>query len=126
VRSDEWREKEKKDFTAEFTEGRRGNGDSGAGLLFGAEGEDLFALNFNFDAERRANVTALHDSAANPDATGKAGGPQGIIKSVAARVAHERMISTPIVIIVAEFVEVADVFELAVAVGGLARESPIA
>lgn len=86
----------------------------------------MFALNFNFDAEWRANVTALHDGAANPDATGKAGGPQGIIKSVAARIAHERMIRMAIVIVSAELFEVADEFEQAVAIGSYARESPIA
>jgi len=38
--------------------------------LFGADGEDLLALDFDFYAEGRANVAALHDGAANPNVPG--------------------------------------------------------
>lgn len=42
--------------------------------LFGADGEDLFVVDLNLDAEGRANVAALNDGATNPDIAGKAGG----------------------------------------------------
>jgi hypothetical protein len=38
--------------------------------LFGADGEDLFALDLDFYTERRANVAALHDGATNPNVPG--------------------------------------------------------
>jgi hypothetical protein len=38
--------------------------------LFRADREDLLALDFDFYAERRANVAALHDGAANPNVPG--------------------------------------------------------
>jgi len=60
--------------------------------LFGADGEDLLALDFDFDAKGRADVAALDDGAAHPDIAGKIGSFQRIVESVAARVSDERMI----------------------------------
>ena len=94
--------------------------------LLCADGEDLLAVNLDFDAERGANVAALHDGAANPDVAGQVDGPKRIVKGVSARIAHKRVSGVAIVVILAELVEIADIFELAVAVGSFAGESPIA
>jgi hypothetical protein len=40
--------------------------------LFGADGQDFGAADFDFDAEGRTNIAALHDGATNPDIAGKA------------------------------------------------------
>ena len=47
--------------------------------LFGTDGEDLFGLNLDFDAEGRANVAALDDGTANPDVARKVNGLEGIV-----------------------------------------------
>jgi hypothetical protein len=94
--------------------------------LFGTNGEDLFALNLEFDAERRADVAALNDGAANPDIAGKAGGPQRIVESVAAGIADEGMSGGTKAVFSLEFIKVGDVFECTWAVGSSARKSPIA
>jgi|SRR5271157_348035 len=99
---------------------------SSRGELFGADGEDLFALDLEFDAEGRADVAALNDGAANPDIAGKAGGLQGIVKSMTAVIADEGMIGGTKAVFIFEFIEVGDVFEFAGAVGRFARESPVA
>ena len=42
--------------------------------LFGADGQDVFALDLDFHADGRANVAALDDGATNPEIAGKIGG----------------------------------------------------
>jgi hypothetical protein len=42
--------------------------------LFGAGGQDVFALDLDFHADGRANIAALDDGAANPEIAGKIGG----------------------------------------------------
>jgi len=86
---------------------------------------DLFALNLDFDAERRTNVGALDDGAANPNIAGKIDGVQGVVEGMTARIANERMSGTAITVVGAEFIEVGDEFELAIAVGSLAGVRPI-
>ena len=83
-------------------------------------------MNLDFDAERGANVAALHDGAANPDIAGQVDGPERIVEGASARIADKRMSGMAIVIFLAELVEVADVFELAVCIGRFAGEGPIA
>ncbi len=95
--------------------------------LFGADGKDLLALDFDFDAEGRADVAALDDGAANPDVVGwKADGVERIEQSATARIADEGMSGMAEIVIVAESFEIADIFELASAVGRFAGEGPIA
>ena len=97
------------------------------GELFGADGEDLFGLDFDFDAEGRADVAALDNGAANPDVVGRnAGGAQGIVERAAAGIADERMIGTLEIVFVAKLAEVRNVFELAIAERSFAGEGPIA
>ena len=98
------------------------------GELLGANGEDLLALYLDFDAEGRANVAALDDGAANPDVAGagKIGSDEGIVESVAAGIADERVFGGAVVVTCAKSVDIADVFEFAGTVRGFAREGPIA
>lgn len=94
--------------------------------LFGAESEDLLVVDLNFYAEGRAHIAALDDGATNPDVAGKAGGFHRVVERVAARIANERMTGGAKIVITAKDVEIADIFELASAVRGFARERPIA
>ena len=87
--------------------------------LFGADGEDLFALDFDFDAEGRANVGALDNGAANPDVAWEVDGAEGIVEGSAAGIADEGMIGTAIAILGAEPVQIGDVLELTTAVRSL-------
>jgi len=93
--------------------------------LFHADGEDVFALDFELDAEGRAEVGALGDGAANPDVAGEIGHFGGIEEGVAARIADHGVFGATKTIFVGEFVEVGDVFELAISVRGVHGESPI-
>jgi len=86
----------------------------------------LLALDFDFDAEGRANVAALDNAAAHPDVARKIGGLERIVESAAARVADERMIGAREAVVVTELVEVGDVFELAGAKRSFAGEGPVA
>src|SRR5271170_2687956 len=93
--------------------------------LFGADGQDVFAANLDFDAEGRANVAALHDGATNPDIAGQIGGLEGIVEIVAAGIADQRVVRGAIAVIVAKFIHVGDVFEQTRAVGSFERKAPI-
>jgi hypothetical protein len=94
--------------------------------LLRADSEDLFVLDFNFDAEGRANITALDDGAADPDVTREVGGLQRIVESAAAGITDKRMIGEAVAVLLAELIEVTDVLEGATAIGGFAGESPVA
>ena len=89
------------------------------GRLFGADGEDLLALDFDFDAEGRTDVAALNDGAAHPDIAGKVGGLEGIVERTAARIADKGMIGPRVAVVVPEPLQVRDIFELAGAVRSL-------
>jgi hypothetical protein len=93
--------------------------------LFGADGENLFALDFYFDAEGRTDVGALNDGALDPDVAGKVGGLQRVIERAAARIADERMRCVMVVVIFDQLVHIGDVLELAITVRGFSREGPI-
>ncbi len=95
------------------------------GELLGADGEDLFAVNLEFDAEGRADVAALNDGPANQDIAGKGSEPQGIVESMAAMIADERVIGGTEAVLSFEFLKVGNVFEFAGAVGSPAGESPV-
>jgi hypothetical protein len=97
----------------------------GMAVLLGADGEDLFILDFYFYAEGRANVAALHDGPGDPDVSGKIGRLERIEKRAAARVANQRMRGMAVVVILEKSVEIGDVFELAVAVSGFTRKGPV-
>src|SRR5690242_6726757 len=97
----------------------------GVGLLR-ADGEDLLALDFDFDAEGWADVAALNDGAAHPDVAGKIGRLQGIVESAAAGVAYEGVIRARKSVVITEPVHVGNVFELAGAIGSLSGKGPIA
>ena len=66
---------------------------------FGADGQDLFVLDPNFDAEGRANIAALDDGTADPDIAGEVGGFEGIVEGVAAGIADEGMIGGAVVVV---------------------------
>src|ERR1700757_2012326 len=94
--------------------------------LFGADGEDLLAVDFDFDAKRGADVAALDNAAAHPDVAGKIGCFEGIVQSSAARIGDEGMIRMREAVVIAEPLQVRDIFELAGAKRGFAGEGPIA
>ena len=79
-------------------------------------------MNFNFDAEGRADVAALDNAATHPDIAGKIGSLKRIVESTAARVANEGMIGAWETVVVAEPVQVSDVLELAGTIRSFARE----
>ena len=85
-------------------------------------------MDFDFDAEGRTNIAALDNGAANPDVAlaGKVDGLQRIVEGAAARVADEGMIGAGVAVLFAELAEVTDIFQLAVAVRGIAGENPVA
>ena len=85
----------------------------------------MLSLDFDFDAEGRANVAALDNAAAHPDVAGKIGCFERIVESAAARVADEGMIGAWESIVVAESLQVGDIFQLAGTVGSFAGEGPI-
>jgi len=94
--------------------------------LFAPNGQDLFALDFDFNSERRPNIAALNNPSADPDIAGQAGRFQRIVKRAAARIPNKRMLCGLKVVLRSQLVEVAHVFKLAGAVGCLLRISPIA
>ena len=93
--------------------------------LFRADGQDIFTADLDFYAERRTNVTALNDSAANPYIACKAGGFQRVVKSAATGIAYQRMFGGAILVFRAQFVDVGDIFQLAGAIRSFAREGPV-
>ena len=90
-----------------------------SGGLFRADGEDLFALDFDFDAEGGTDVAALNNGAAHPDVAGQIGGLEGIVERTAARIADKGMIGALVAIVIPEPLQVRDIFELAGAVRSL-------
>src|SRR6266403_3249746 len=94
--------------------------------LFRTHGEDLFALDFDFDAEGWTDIASLDYAAAHPDVAGKIGSLQRIVESAAARIADEGMIGAGEAVVLAKPFQVGDVFELAGAIRSLTRESPVA
>ena len=83
-------------------------------------------MDFDLDAEGRANVAALDYGPPHPDVARKIGSLQRIVQGAAARVPHEGMICARETVVGTELFEVGDVFELAGAVRSLAGESPVA
>lgn len=83
-------------------------------------------MNLYFDAEWGTHVAALDDRAANPDVAGEADGLERVVKCVGAGIANERMRGGMIVVLFAKDIEIANIFQLAVAVRSLAGKRPIA
>lgn len=94
--------------------------------LLRADGQDLLALDFDFDSVGRANVAALDYGAAHPDVAREIGCFEGIVKSAAARIANQGVIGAQEAVFVAEPAQVGDIFELAGAIRRLAGEGPVA
>jgi hypothetical protein len=94
--------------------------------LFHAYGEDVFALDFKLDAEGRAEVGALGDGAADPDVARKIGHFGGIEEGVAAGIADHGVFGGAKTVLGGESIEVGNIFELTISVGGAHGESPVA
>ena len=82
-------------------------------------------MDLNFDADRRANVAALDDGAANPEIAGEVGSLQRVVENAGARIADQRMIGRFVAVVLAQLVEIVDVFQLTGAVDGFAGKCPI-
>ena len=83
-------------------------------------------MDFQLDAEGRAEVGTLGDRAADPDVPGEIGHFGGIEEGVAAGIADHGVFGGAKTVLGGEFVEVGDVFELTISVGGAHGESPVA
>jgi len=83
-------------------------------------------VDLEFDAEWGADVAALDDGAANPDVARKIGGLEWIVERVGAGIANEWMRGGMIVVLFTKDIEIANIFQLAVAVRRLAGKRPIA
>ena len=68
-------------------------------------------MDFDFDAEGRADVGALDNGAANPDVTGEIDGMERVVESASAGIADERMGGIAIAVVGTHFVQVGDVLE---------------
>lgn len=93
--------------------------------LLHADGEDVFALDLEFDAEGRAEIGALSEGAADPDFAGEQRHFGGVEDGAVAGIAYHGVLGAFEVVIVGEAVEVGDEFHLAIAVGSFESESPI-
>lgn len=90
-------------------------------------GEDFLALNFYFDAEGRAQIGALHDASTRPGASArKIGGLERVKHRAAAWVSDHGMFRRAEAVIRFQFVQVRDVFELAITVRRFLCEGPVA
>src|SRR5579863_6865575 len=88
--------------------------------LFGAGGEDVFALDLDFYADGGTDVATLDDGAANPEIAGKIGGFERIEQDTGAGIADQRMSRGFVAVFLAQLIEVTNIFQLAGAVDGLA------
>ena len=86
----------------------------------------MFVVNLDFDAKRGAHVAALDDSTSNPDVAREVDSLEWIVKRVRAGIANEWMRGGMIVVLVTKDIEIANIFQLAVAVRSLAGKRPIA
>ena len=94
--------------------------------LFHAGGEEVLAVDSDFDAEGRAEVGALNYGAASEQVAGQSGVFQRIVKSAVAGIADKGMAGLRVAIVGFQFIKVIEVFEAAVGVGGAHSEGPIA
>lgn len=88
--------------------------------------EDFLALHFDFDAQGRPKVGTLDDTSAHPNAPGKIGQFQRVKHRAAAGVSDHRMFRGAKTIVGSQFIQIDDVFELAIAERRFLREGPIA
>src|SRR6266850_2294606 len=97
------------------------------GKLLCSNSENFLALNLYFDAERRAEIGALHNAAAHPDSTaGKIGGFERVKHRAAAGVSDHGMLRGAEAVIIFQLVQVGEVFELAISERGFLLEGPVA
>src|SRR6266849_7685163 len=94
--------------------------------LLGANSEDFLSFNFHLDAEGRAQVGSLHDTPANPNASGKISQFEGVKNGAAARISDHGMPGGAVAVIGFQFFQVSKEFELAIAVGSFLLEGPVA
>src|SRR5713226_5426500 len=90
------------------------------------DSEDFLALDLDFDAEGRAQIGSLHDASSHPNAPRKIGQFERVKHRAAAGVSDHGMFGGAEAVIVFQPVQVGEVLELAIAVGGFLLEGPVA
>src|ERR1700694_4545049 len=93
--------------------------------LLGPDRKNVFTLNLDLDAEGRAKIRPLRNSAAYPYAAGKIRQLERVEECSAAGVPHHGMFCGAKAVIIFQLLEIRDVFKLAVAEGGVLGEGPI-
>lgn len=83
-------------------------------------------MNLDLYADGRADVAALDNGAADPNVAREADGLERVVERVGAGIANQGMVGVVKIVVLEEFVEVGDIFELAVAGRSPAGEGPIA
>src|SRR5467141_99088 len=96
------------------------------GQLLHAGGENLFVVNFHFDAQRRPHIGALHDGTARPYASRNIHHLERIVHRPAARIADHGVFGGAEVVVGSELLQVGDVLEAAVSERRIERKRPIA
>src|SRR5215467_9917344 len=95
--------------------------------LLGANGFDVLAANAKFDAERWAQIRALHDRASYDGARSRKSRGLGRIENrVITRIADHRMLGSVEAVVVSQLGEIGDVLELAIAERRVRRKRPVA
>ena len=94
--------------------------------LLRANRKDFLAFYLNFYAERRTQVRALHDASTSPHAAREIAQFEWVENRSAAGVSNHGMFGGTEAVIVFEFVQIRNIFELAIPVGRFLGEGPIA
>src|SRR5215467_4216479 len=95
--------------------------------LLGANGFDVLAANAKLDAERWAQIRALHDRASYDGARSRKSRGLGRIENrVITRIADHRMLGSVEAVVVSQLGEIGDVLELAIAERRVRRKRPVA
>src|SRR5579863_8089548 len=98
---------------------------SGREGLLHAGGEDIFSVDFDFDAERGPEVGTLDDGSASEDVAGELGIFKRIEKRAAARVTDHGMPGLRVAVVGLDFLQVVEEFELTGTERGLHGERPV-
>src|SRR5712664_4037567 len=81
--------------------------------LFHSSSENLFAVNLDFDSQRRTQIRALHHGAADQYISGECRVFQRVEECSAARVANHRMLGFRVAVIATNLGQIFHVFQLA-------------
>jgi hypothetical protein len=100
--------------------------DQADGLGFHFQGENVFALDLDEDAERGTQVGAFDDGSADPDVAEDVHAFEWVEEGAGTGIADHGVLGVAVAVVVAELVEVGDVFELAASVGRIHGDGPIA